>query len=352
MAGTLSSAASPAGPSQWIFSASSLLKTPSNTASGITLDKELYDRSRGVEFLFRLGSSLGLPSTAMFTAATWFHRFFMRYSLDNYHRQDVAASCIFLATKTEECGRKLRDVARVCEAKIANKEVNLIPEDGKEVETRQTSILLVEEVLLEAICFDFVVDSPHAELVDLFDSLEEDMVVKEYAWSIAHDSYRTPLCILQSPRIIAAACYILAQKVAEGPNSASLDDRVSLSAGSASLPTPPSQQPAPPNSSHRTLELFALTEWDVGCVADALEILVGFYSVQDGHDLHPHITALQNVPPITTPSTTLKLYHVASNNSTHHEQALPSLNGEQTPDGESIEKHEGKTALGTRLDLS
>lgn len=45
--------------------------------------------------------------------------------------QDVAASCIFLATKTEECGRKLRDVARVCEAKIANKEVNLIPEDGK-----------------------------------------------------------------------------------------------------------------------------------------------------------------------------------------------------------------------------
>lgn len=79
--------------------------------------------------------------------------------------------------------------------------------------------------------------------------------------------YRTPLCILQSPRIIAAACYILAQKVAEGPNSASLDDRVSLSAGSASLPTPPSQQPAPPNSSHRTLELFALTEWDVGCVA-------------------------------------------------------------------------------------
>lgn len=82
---------------------------------------------------------------------------------------------------------------------------------------------------------------------------------------ILRHRYRTPLCILQSPRIIAAACYILAQKVAEGPNSASLDDRVSLSAGS--LPTPPSQQPAPPNSSHRTLELFSLTEWDVGCVA-------------------------------------------------------------------------------------
>lgn len=84
----------------------------------------------------------------MFTAATWFHRFFMRYSLEDYHRQvrcaaqppchsaliqpqDVAASCIFLATKTEECGRKLRDVARVCEAKIANTEVPNIAADGK-----------------------------------------------------------------------------------------------------------------------------------------------------------------------------------------------------------------------------
>ncbi|KAF7970012.1 hypothetical protein HWV62_25380 [Athelia sp. TMB] len=188
MSGDLSTPAPTAGSSQWIFSTNALLKTPSHTSSGILLDKELYDRSRGVEFLFRLGSSLGLPSTAMFTAATWFHRFFMRYSLEDYHREDVAASCIFLATKTEECGRKLRDVARVCEAKIANKEVNLIPEDGKEVEARQTSILLVEEVLLEAICFDFVVNSPHADLVDLFDSREESMTVKEYAWSIAHDS--------------------------------------------------------------------------------------------------------------------------------------------------------------------
>lgn len=60
--------------------------------------------------------------------------------MEDYHRQvsisfnylfkfgdgfskDVAASCIFLATKTEECGRKLRDVAKVCYAKISGIEV-------------------------------------------------------------------------------------------------------------------------------------------------------------------------------------------------------------------------------------
>jgi len=47
-------------------------------------------------------------------------------------------------------------------------------------------ILLTEEVLLEAICFDFVIESPHAELIDLFDTYGD--TARDYAWSIAHDS--------------------------------------------------------------------------------------------------------------------------------------------------------------------
>lgn len=92
--------------SQWLFPVSALHVTPSRTTSQISLEKELYDRARGVEFLFRLGVSLALsvtchfmltrifiltfncrPSYAMHTAATWFHRFYMRNSLEDYHRQ-------------------------------------------------------------------------------------------------------------------------------------------------------------------------------------------------------------------------------------------------------------------------
>lgn len=47
-------------PSQWLFSVSALQNTPSRISSGIPLEKELYDRTRGVEFLFRLGVSLAL----------------------------------------------------------------------------------------------------------------------------------------------------------------------------------------------------------------------------------------------------------------------------------------------------
>jgi hypothetical protein len=50
----------PSQPSQWLFPISALQATPTLATSKWTLEKELYDRSRGVEFLFRLGSSLGL----------------------------------------------------------------------------------------------------------------------------------------------------------------------------------------------------------------------------------------------------------------------------------------------------
>jgi len=55
----------------------------------------------------------------------------MRYSMEDFRRQDVAAACIFLATKTEECGRKLRDVARVFSAKIGNKEMSEVAMESK-----------------------------------------------------------------------------------------------------------------------------------------------------------------------------------------------------------------------------
>ncbi|KIK59897.1 hypothetical protein GYMLUDRAFT_168775 [Collybiopsis luxurians FD-317 M1] len=288
--------------SQWTFPIHALYHTPSSSHE--PLEKILYDLSRGVEFLFRLGTSLKLPSPALFTAATWFHRFYMRYSLQDFHRQDVAAACVFLATKTEECGRKLRDVAKVYHSKLAGIDPALIPSESKEVDQYQTAILITEEYLLQAICFDFTVESPHAELVELFVARPDDRAVQDYAWTFAHDSYRTPLCILYSPRIIATACFVLAQYIAEGPNSLPLDARISFSAPSASLPTPPSHKAPSPDASRLAIEFFVLSETDVHDVADALTFLLEYYSVQD-LDMHPYLASIARVQPpkASTPRT-------------------------------------------------
>ncbi|KAI0646958.1 cyclin-like protein [Trametes meyenii] len=336
--------------SQWIFPLSVLHNTPSRATSSIPMEKELYDRSRGVEFLYRLGVSLGLPSSAMYTAATWFHRFYMRYSMEDYHRQDVAASCIFLATKTEECGRKLRDVAKIVCSKVSQTDVTKISDDSKEVEECQTSILQTEEVLLEGLCFDFVVDSPQADLIDLFEAQPNAHQIEECAWSIANDSFRTPLCILYPPKVIAAACYVLAERAIEGPQSSPLDARIASPAPSASLPTPPSHKSQQSGTSRRAIEYFGFNETELANVADALGILLEYYGAQDLEGSCDFLASVASIPPPHSSDHRQKLYkpfaHVAAaanlpaNSSTPEHpisQGATPLQGGNTP---------GKPAVG------
>lgn len=107
--------------------------------------------------------------------------------------KDIAATCIFLATKVEECGRKLKDVATTV---IFKTNANLKPDTdiqalenskvvhnvyyfghylshrqfiAKEHKKWTENILVYEETLLDSLCFDLVVESPHACLATVFD---------------------------------------------------------------------------------------------------------------------------------------------------------------------------------------
>ncbi|KIY50880.1 cyclin-like protein [Fistulina hepatica ATCC 64428] len=293
--------------SQWLFPIEALKYTPSQCP----LDRELVDRARGVEFAFRLGLSLQMPMSALCTAATWLHRFYMRYTLEDFWPEEVATACIFVATKTEECGRKLRDVARIYLSKMAEIDLKEFADDNKDLAQAQSMILRVEEYVLEALCFDLFVESPHSELVDIFDIAHKDeedhTLLEEYAWTFAHDSYRTPLCILYPPQIVAAACYVLAQHLFDGPNSSSLDARLSAVPPSASLPTPPTHKPPSPDASRFVVEHYAFSPVELHSVAEALNILLEFYRCQNPEKLR-HLGAITSISPPTSVSNHLPLY--------------------------------------------
>ncbi|CCL99142.1 uncharacterized protein FIBRA_01157 [Fibroporia radiculosa] len=329
--------------SQWIFPVSALQNTPSRTTSSISQDTELYDRARGIEFLFRLGVSLQLPISAMYTAATWFHRFYMRFSMEDYHRQGSGR-----ILSSDQYYNIL--VIRMSPHHVARIDIADIADDSKELEAYQTAILLTEEALLEALCFDFVVDSPHAELVDLFTTRRESNQFEECAWSMANDTARTPLCILYPPRIIAAACYILAQYVIEGPQSPSLDIRIASPAPSTSLPTPPSHKFVSPDASRFAVEFFAFNEVDLvnvagSCLsssievaysispADALTIMLEFYAAQDLQNIAAHLSSVASIPPPGNASSRQKLYSPSSGLASAHPHQAPvsRADSNQTP---------------------
>jgi hypothetical protein len=127
-----------------------------------------------------------------------------------------------------------------------------------------------------------------------------------------YSRYRTPLCILYPPKIIAVACYVLAQRIHDGPNSPSLDARISATAPSMSLPTPPSHKPPSPDATRFAIEHFQLNESELSSVAGMIQkniklhnsqlflsivtltIILDFYGAQD-MDSNPYIKAIVSV---------------------------------------------------------
>lgn len=80
---------------QWLFPIDALRCTPSVATSGYSVGKELYDRARGVEFLFRLGSSLGLLAVlpSSFASAISFSScsIITQAFLGNVHRSNLVS---------------------------------------------------------------------------------------------------------------------------------------------------------------------------------------------------------------------------------------------------------------------
>ncbi|WPH02025.1 Hypothetical protein R9X50_00488000 [Acrodontium crateriforme] len=198
---------------QWIFTPEELANTPS-IQHGMSPADERDIRAKGVTFIVQAGIMLKLPQLTLSTAAIFFQRFLMRASLKRehegipkLHHYQAAATCLFLATKVEESGRKMKEmILTFC--RVAQKNPNLIiDEQSKDFWKWRDSILLNEDVLLETLCFDLTIESPHRLLFELlkFYGVEHNKQLRNQAWSFVTDADSTQLGLLCSSKSIAVA---------------------------------------------------------------------------------------------------------------------------------------------------
>jgi len=121
--------------------------------------------------------------------------------------QQVAAFSLFLATKTEENCRKMKELIVAC-CRVAQKNPNLeVDDSSKDYWRWRDTILMNEDVLLETLCFDLTVESPHKILFELLKDLgvEHNKKLRNAAWAFVNDSSLTMLCLLLPARTIAAS---------------------------------------------------------------------------------------------------------------------------------------------------
>ncbi|KAL8843299.1 MAG: hypothetical protein Q9170_000157 [Blastenia crenularia] len=205
--------------SQWIFTESELLRTPS-ILEGLSSEKERENRGKGVNFIFQVGIMLKLPQVTLATASVLLHRFFVRHSMvdapgrPGFHYYSMAATSLFLATKIEEDCRKMRELVVAC-VRVAQKDPHkLVDEQDKEYWRWKDNILHNEDVLLEALCFDLTLEPPYKILFDYLTYFGEsdNRRLRNSAWAFINDSCMTTLCLMFSSRTIAASALYAAAK--------------------------------------------------------------------------------------------------------------------------------------------
>jgi hypothetical protein len=68
-------------PAQWLFTNEEINNSPS-ILDGVAPIEERCRRAKGVNFLVQAGILLKIPQLTLATASVFFHRFYMRYSME------------------------------------------------------------------------------------------------------------------------------------------------------------------------------------------------------------------------------------------------------------------------------
>eukprot|EP01080_Neovahlkampfia_damariscottae_P000734 gene734-8986_t len=202
---------------KWLFSKEELELIL--TREDISLEKDYDHRKSTCAFIQEVGISLKVPQLTIATAWVYFHRFYVLHSFKAYDRHIVGGTCLFLAAKTEETFKKIKDVILACEH-VHHKKI--LEVETQRFENLKEHYFQVEQTLLTTLDFDLKIEHPYKYLVGYVKKIEnykktegEAMDPKsrndlaQVGWNFVNDSLRTrtPL-MFPSQKVGAAAIYL------------------------------------------------------------------------------------------------------------------------------------------------
>lgn len=216
----------------WVLPADRLRLTPSQK-DGMDSRTEQDLRILGCDLIQNAGILLRLRQKAMALAQMLFQRLYYtnRYSFQN-HKMDISAmAALFLASKIEECPRKVREVIHVFTYIISCKrKIKVSFYTGCDYERIKARVINAETRLLKNLGFCVRSNYPHKILVNYLRAMinvldsdhsiwteEDNNRLLKYAWNYMNDSLRTSVFVKYSSEVITCACLHLAALILKRP---------------------------------------------------------------------------------------------------------------------------------------
>ncbi|XP_060578123.1 cyclin-L1-like [Ruditapes philippinarum] len=201
-----------------------LSPTPS-MQDGLDLETETDLRILGCELIQTSGILLKLPQVAMATGQVLFQRFYYSKSFVKHNMEVLAMACVNLASKIEECPRRIRDVINTFHhvKQVRNqKNIHALVLDQNYINLKN-QVIKAERRVLKELGFCVHVKHPHKVTVVLIFLLK---VVRNKVMffctfyifrNYMNDSFRTDVFVRYNPETIACACIWLAARQLQVP---------------------------------------------------------------------------------------------------------------------------------------
>ncbi|VFQ87504.1 unnamed protein product [Cuscuta campestris] len=182
------------------------LKNSPSRRDGIDDATETTLQIYGCDFIQESGILLKLPQAVMATGQVLFHRFYCKKSFAHYNVKRVAASCVWLASKLEECPRKARQVLTIfhrLECRRENLPIEHFDTNSKKYVELKADLVRTERHLLKEMGFVCHVEHPHKFISNYIATLGMPDELRQEAWNLANDSLRTTLCVRFKSEVVA-----------------------------------------------------------------------------------------------------------------------------------------------------
>ncbi|XP_057310724.1 cyclin-C-like [Hydractinia symbiolongicarpus] len=193
---------------QWILTEEELASELANDLK--TLSEEEYRKLQIFfsHFIQSLGECLKLRQQVIATATVYFKRFYSRTSLKCVDPLLLAPTCLYVASKVEECGLMSNTrLLNACNTICKNKYNYAYP---MEYPYRINQILECEFYLLEIMDCCLIVFHPYRPLTKYVSDMAQEGSILPYAWRVVNDSLRSDVSLLYPPYMIALAAIYMA----------------------------------------------------------------------------------------------------------------------------------------------
>lgn len=159
------------------------------------------------QMISTLALKSGLRQRVAATAIVYFKRFYVRNSLKEHDPRLIAPVSLYLAAKTEE---------HTLQAKIVVAQMAALYSADHQYPYSISHVYDYEFKIIAALDFDLIIFHPYRPLMQYAaDANMSDLL--STAWPILNDSFRSDICLLFPPYIVAIACLFMAGTLHDRP---------------------------------------------------------------------------------------------------------------------------------------